>query len=76
MPKRTREERNTFKAVDQMPAISELFVETKDKDLVWLLDVPGLGVLLIRTSSNTVDATGKGVNEGMASFTNAEIGRF
>ncbi len=53
-----------------------MFVEARGKDLVWLLDVPGLGALLIRTSSYAPNPKGKEKNEGMASWTNAQIGRY
>lgn len=64
-----------FRGIDVSPARSNLFVEMRGRDLLWLLDVPGHGVLVIRTGSNHDDPTGKLVNDTLSYFTNAEIGR-
>lgn len=58
---------------DCKPSTALLTVEQRDHDLLWVLDVPGLGALWIVTHSNGVDE-GQ-TQEGMAIFTDAEIGR-
>lgn len=64
--------------VDQIRSQDEMHVEPRGKDLVWMLDVPGHGILWIRTTSdaNDDDPTGRESNEGMAAMTDAQLQRW
>ena len=60
--------------IDTVPSSEARSVTLQGADLVELLEVRGLGVLMIRNQARFEDPRGRFMPEGCASFTSQEIG--
>jgi hypothetical protein len=57
---------------DRWPSSSASFAEDRGHDVIWVLEVEGLGVIVLRAIENPEDKT-KLIEEGMSTFTDGEI---
>jgi hypothetical protein len=59
---------------DHRPSSSELYVEPSGRNYRWFLQVKGLGVLTILTSSATSDPTGQLLPDALGLVTKEDVG--
>jgi hypothetical protein len=63
-----------LKNPDRMASSSATFIEERDGNIYWVMQVKGLGVIVLRGGTSWLLKDGKIEFKGMSTFTKSEIG--